>query len=80
MKAGDEVYDHEPYPETRGELVEFLCDAIEQALGPEDTDRLTNGQVADTLFRFLDLAVVTEEQRAALRAFLKRHAAGEFED
>ena len=70
MKAGDVVYEHESFPKTRGELVEFLCDGIEAALGPDETDRISNGQVADTLLRFLDVAVTTDAQKAALRAFL----------
>lgn len=70
MKSGDIVYDSDSFPETRGELVEFLCDAIEAALGPNESDRMSNGQVADTLLRFLDMAVTTEVQIAALRDFL----------
>lgn len=69
MKAGDIVYESR-MPETRGELIEFLCDAIEEILGVCDSDRSSNGQVADTLFRFLDMVVVSEVQVAALRAFI----------
>lgn len=71
--AGDVVYDHEStyYPDSRCELEELLCDAIEAALGPEKTTRLSDGQVADTLFRFLDLAVVTPAQHRRLAKFLK---------
>lgn len=75
MKAGDIVYAADT-PGVRGKLVEFLCDAIEVALGVEKTDRCSNGQVADTLFRFLDLAVVSDEQVERLRGFL----AGEAEE
>ena len=69
MKAGDIVYDAD-IPEVRGAMVAFLCDAIEVALGVEETDRCSNGQVADTLLRFLDLAVVSDEQVGRLRGFL----------
>jgi hypothetical protein len=70
MKAGDLAYESASLPGSRGELVEWLCDAIEAALGPDDTDRLSNGPVADALLRCLDLAVQTETQMAALQAFL----------
>lgn len=71
MLAGDVVYNHEAVADmSRGELKEVLCDALEAALGPETTTRLSNGQVADTLFRCLDLLIVTDEQRARLKRFL----------
>lgn len=69
--AGDIVYNHDAIAdEKRGELTEILCDALEAALGPETTTRLSNGQVADTLFHCLDLLVVSDEQQARLRRFL----------
>lgn len=71
MKAGDLVYQHSSYPKTRGELVEFLCDAIEAALKPDNTNRQSEGPVADTLLRFLDVAVITRNQRLRLQLFLE---------
>lgn len=69
--AGDIVYEHDAIADvSRGELREILCDALEAVLGPETTTRLSNGQVADTLFRCLDLLVVTDEQKAKLKQFL----------
>lgn len=71
MLAGDIVYNHSVIADTeRGELEEILCDALEEVLGPEETTRLSNGQVVDTLFRCLDLLVVTDEQQARLNNFL----------
>ena len=32
MKAGDLVCESKSFPETRGELIEFLCKAIEAAI------------------------------------------------
>lgn len=69
--AGDIVYEHDAIADvSRGELREILCDALEAVLGPETTTRLSNGQVADTLFRCLDLLVITDEQKAKLKQFL----------
>lgn len=70
MLSGDIVYNHPKLPKTRGELKEFLCDAIEASLLASRDSRLSNGQVADTLFHFLDVAVVTDEQQSRLRNFL----------
>ena len=70
MTAGDIVYQHNKFPKTRNELTEFLCDALEASLGPDNTDRQSNGHLADTLLRFLDLAVVTKKQKTALDKFL----------
>lgn len=75
MKAGDIVYDFDLLPDTREALEEFLCDAIQAALGAEATGRLSNGQVADTLFYFLDVAVQTDKQKADLELFLQEYAA-----
>lgn len=45
MLAGDIVYEHDAVAdETRGELTEVLCDALEAVLGSETTTRLSNGQ------------------------------------
>lgn len=72
MLAGDIVYNHNVIEGVRrGELEEILCGALEAVLGPETTTtRLSNGQAADTLFRCLDLLVVTDEQQARLKHFL----------
>lgn len=69
--GGDIVYDSNSLPATRGELVAFLCDAIEVVAGPSlKTTRLSNGHVADTLLICLDMIVTTEPQRVALREWL----------
>lgn len=71
MLAGDIVYNHSVIEGVRrGELEEILCGALEAVLGPETTTRLSNGQVADTLFRCLDMLVVTDEQQVKLKRFL----------
>lgn len=73
MKAGDIIYQHSSYPKKRGELIEFLCDAIEAALGPDYSSRQSEGQVADTLLRCLDVAVVTDRQRTRLADWLEKN-------
>ena len=70
LLSGDIVYGHPNMPRSRGDLEEFLCDAIEASLLPSRDSRLSNGQIADTLFHFLDVAVVTPEQQSRLRKFL----------
>lgn len=70
-KAGDIVYESKSFSKImRGEAVDFLCDAIEATLGFHKTDRLSNGQVADTLLRFLDEQVSSKEQMERLKRFL----------
>lgn len=71
MKSGDIVYNSDVMPESRGELEEFLCDCITNVLGLSDTDRMSNGYIADTLFDILDILVVTDEQKEKLQEFLK---------
>tara|TARA_R110000868_G_scaffold390624_1_gene660348 strand:- start:1756 stop:1989 length:234 start_codon:yes stop_codon:yes gene_type:complete len=73
MRAGDIVYQHSSYPKKRGELIEFLCDAIEAALWPDYSSRQSEGQVADTLLRCLDVAVVTDEKRKRLVDWLEKN-------
>lgn len=72
--AGDIVYHADRDDMSRGELREYLCDALEAALGPEllKADmRYSNGQVCDTLYRCLDLLVTTPEQKQRLMEFLE---------
>lgn len=71
MKAGDIIYQHSSYPKKRGELIEFLCDAIEAALGPDYSSRQSEGPIADVLLRCLDIAVVTDEQKRRLVDWLE---------
>jgi hypothetical protein len=74
MKAGDLVCESASFPETRGELIDFLCEVIEAVLGVDNTDRLdSNGHVADTLLRFLDITVTTDEQINRLKEFLETY-------
>lgn len=69
--AGDIIYEHEALNDTvRGELEEFLCEAVYAVLGPDSSTRLSNGLVADTLFQCLDLLVTTDEHKAKLVEFL----------
>ena len=78
MKAGDIVYDSDAIPESRGELEEFLCDCITEVLGSSfETDRMSNGYIADTLFNILDILVITTEQKEKLKTFLKEYSGEE---
>ncbi len=72
LKAGDLVYGSTSFAGmTREYATEFVCDAIYAAIGPYRTTRLTNGDCIDTLLRFLDMAVTSKKQLAALREFLE---------
>jgi hypothetical protein len=57
-------------PKTRGELQEFLCDAIEAVLGVDDT-RGGNGFTCDTLLRCLDEIVNNDGRRERFDEFIK---------
>jgi hypothetical protein len=68
MKAGDEIYDGD-LPDERGELEQFLAGALLAVFEDYQTERFSNGDVADALFLALDLLVTTEEQRERMREY-----------
>jgi hypothetical protein len=70
MKASDIIYNSSAFPNTRGELIEFLCNCIENSCDPEPSDRLSNGFVTDTLLSCADRLIITDNQLTKLREFL----------
>lgn len=80
MLAGDIVFDFEGAPESRVDLVDFLCDEVDAVLGPDTTTRGGNGAAIDALYRFLDVAVITSEQHEKLRTYLDGYGSDDAEE